>query len=91
MKVRIFCICLIVTLLAPLLCACGNQGWGPGNYDFKHIHFSDGFGESYCATVETWYDNEMGIEVKTAEYDAMYLAEGLYTLFENGTKCPYCK
>lgn len=91
MKVKVFCICLVIILLAPLLCACGNQGLGFGNYSFKHIHFSDGSGESYCATVETWYDNEMGIEVRTSEYGAIYLAEGLYILFENGTGCPYCK
>ena len=88
---RIIITLLALCICACMLCSCGNVGWGPGNFDFKHIHFADGTGEAHCATVERWYDNEMGIEVKTAEYGAMYLSEGLYTLFESANHCPYCK
>ena len=91
MKKRVICALALVLVLSMLLCACGNMGIGPGNFSFKHIHFSDSVGESYCATIERWYDNETGIEVKTEEYGAMYLAEGLYTLFESAKNCPYCK
>ena len=90
---KIICICLIVALLAwlmPVLCSCGNQSLGLGNLHFTHIHFSDGC-EAYCASVEKWYDNELGIEVRTSEYGPIYLAEGTYMLFETAADCPYCK
>lgn len=85
-------------LLALLLClsfcilcfaGCGNMSLGLGNYSFKHIHFGDHL-NSYCATVEKWYDNSSGLEVKTTEYGAIFLSEGTYILFESGASCPYC-
>lgn len=64
---------------------------GLGNYTFEHIHFSDFSGNSGCATVEKWYDNSEGIEVKTKEYGAVYFSEGTYVLVENENNCPFCK
>ena len=86
----------IVMLVIALICVvcvlagCGNMSMGPGNYTFKHIHISDAT-EGYCGTVEKWYDNETGVEVKTSEYGAIYLSEGTYILFGDATHCPYCK
>ena len=92
MKKKIVCLMLVLLLLTgTALCSCGNMSMGIGNYNFEHVHFSDAAGNAHCATVEKWYDNETGIEVKTTEYGAMYLAEGLYILFENNVKCPFCK
>ena len=87
-------ICLILVpmmmVMALALSACGNKSVGFGNYSFKHIHFTDGV-EGHCATVERWYDNDGGgIEVHTAEYDALWCAEGTYIMLESGEKCPYC-
>lgn len=87
---RIIAFILALTILCVLLCSCGNKSIGFGNYSFKHIHFTDGV-EGHCATVEKWYESEgSGIKVKTAEYDALWCAEGTYILFESGEKCPYC-
>ena len=86
--IEIIALLLVVTML---FSACGNMSMSPGNYNFKHVHFSDGAETSYCATVEKWFDNSTGIELRTTEYGAMYIAEGLYILFESAQHCPYCK
>ena len=83
-------ILLFCTLITICLCSCGNMSMGIGSYTFEHVHFSDAV-EGHCATVEKWYDNETGIEVKTKEYGALYLSEGSYQLISNGQACPYCK
>jgi hypothetical protein len=81
---------LVLTLVLCLsLCACGNESWGVGNYNFTHVHFFDGV-EGKCATVSSWHDNELGCEVYTKEYGSIYLSEGTYLLIEDGAKCPYC-
>ena len=86
---------IIMTLMALMiavagcLTGCGNQSWGLGNFTFTHIHISDAV-EGHCATVEKWYDNSEGIEVKTTEFGSMYCSEGSYMLFGSGADCPYC-
>lgn len=87
---KIIILTVAIAVLAVFLCSCGNMSMGMGSYTFEHIHFSDAI-EGKCATVEKWYDNETGIEVKTKEYGAMYLSEGSYQLISNSNKCPYCK
>jgi hypothetical protein len=87
---KIIILTVIITILAVLLCSCGNMSMGMGSYTFEHVHFSDAV-EGKCATVEKWYDNETGIEVKTKEYGAMYLSEGSYQLIADSSNCPYCK
>jgi hypothetical protein len=79
----------IVTCMV-LMSGCGNHSLGPGNYTFKHIHLTDSV-KGHCATVESWRDDDVGIEVKTKEYGPMFLSEGSYILFSDGGKCPYCK
>ena len=86
-KIAIFLVSFAVSVL--YFTGCGNMSLGLGNFTFTHIHFSDAI-EGHCATIEKWYDNETGIEVKTTEYGSMYLSEGSYTLFTDGSKCPYC-
>ena len=53
----------IVTCMV-LMSGCGNHSLGPGNYTFKHIHLTDSV-KGHCATVESWRDDDVGIEVKT--------------------------
>ena len=60
---------------------------GPGNYTFKKIHI-DTHHYSGCLTVEKWYENDSGIEVKTKEAGALFLSEGQYALIED--ECPFC-
>lgn len=69
------------------LCACGNMSMGFGNYQFNKVHI-DTYNYSGCFTVEKWYENSTGIEVKTTEVGALYLSEGTYFLIED--ECPFC-
>ena len=72
------------------LCACGNMAvLSPGNFTFNHIH-SDTYHKPMCFTVEKWWDNSEGIEVKTKECGTLYFSEGDYVLVEDGDECPYC-
>lgn len=80
---------LAIVLILVSLVGCGNMSMGAGNYTFEHVHFSDGV-SGHCATVESWHDNEVGVEVKTTEYGSLYLSEGSYNLLTDGNKCPYC-
>ena len=89
MKKKIAVLIMIVTMLLTVAgCGCGNMSLGMGNFTFEKIHV-DTYNYSGCFTVEKWYDNESGIEVKTKEAGSMYLAEGMYMLIEN--ECPFCE
>lgn len=80
---------IMAMVLALSLCACGNESWGVGNYTFTHVHISDAV-EGHCATVNSWHDNESGIELHTKEFGDIYLSEGTYMLFNDGSDCPFC-
>lgn len=64
-----------------------NMSLGPGNYNFRKIHV-DTHNYSGCFTIEKWYNDASGIEVKTKESGSMYFAEGMYMLIEDN--CPFC-
>ena len=88
MKKIITMIALVVALGSTIVgCGCGNMSLGMGNYTFRKIHV-DTYNYSGCFTVEKWYDNSSGIEVKTKEIGNLYLAEGMYMLIED--ECPFC-
>lgn len=87
MKKRIIAIIMVVTMLTAMLTGCGNMSVGFGNFTFKKVHV-DTHNYSGCFTIEKWYDNESGIEVKTKEAGFMFLAEGMYILIEDD--CPFC-
>ena len=78
---------LLTLALSTTVVGCGNMSLGIGNFTFKKIHI-DTHNYSGCFTVEKWYDNTSGIEVKTKEAGYMYLAEGMYMLIEDD--CPFC-
>lgn len=81
----LFCLLMICALSS-----CGNKAYiSIGELEFKHIHISDNI-NGYCATVTKWWDNDQGIEVKTAEFGSLFCSEGSYILFSDETKCPYC-
>ena len=73
-------------MLTATLTGC-NMSLGFGNFNFDKIHV-DTHNYNGCFTVEKWYDNSNGIEVKTKEAGFMYLAEGMYILIEDD--CPFC-
>lgn len=78
---------LAIAMLTTMLVGCGNMSMGFGNFTFEKIHV-DTYNYSGCFTVEKWYDNASGIEVKTREAGYMYFAEGMYMLIED--ECPFC-
>lgn len=80
---------LLATIMIFTFAACGNENWGFGNYNWKHVHFSDAV-EGHCATISSWHDNTTGIEIHTVECGSMFLSEGSYILFESGADCPFC-
>lgn len=87
-KVLLMLLCLCVASVL-LFTACGNENWGVGNYTFRHVHISDG-AVGYCANVESWHDNDLGVELHTTEFGDIYCSEGTYFLFESGSQCPFC-
>lgn len=78
---------ILFALVVGIFSGCGNQSWGLGNFTFEKIHI-DTHNYSGCFTIEKWYDNSNGIEVKTKEAGYMYFAEGMYMLIED--ECPFC-
>ena len=85
---KIVAIVLCVISLCFVLTGC-NENWGFGNYSFTHVHISDG-SAGYCAEVNSWHDNELGVELHTKEFGDIYCSEGTYFLFADGANCPYC-
>ena len=64
-----------------------NQSIGIGNFSFKKVHI-DMPNSVECLTVESWYENSTGVEIKTKECGSMFLSEGTYILLEDS--CPFC-
>lgn len=87
MKKKIVALVFAIVCICCSLAGCGNMSLGFGNFTFRKIHV-DTYNYSGCFTVEKWYDNSSGIEVKTKEAGSMYLAEGMYMLIED--ECPFC-
>ena len=85
---KVICLILCVMLILPILTGC-NENWGIGNYEWKHVHVSDGV-NGYCATITSWHDNDRGIELHTNEFGDVFLSEGTYALFSNAAQCPFC-
>lgn len=83
---KIIVMVVAVTLIICMLTGC-NMSLGLGKLNFDKIHI-DTHNYSGCFTIEKWYDNESGIEVKTKEVGHMYFAEGMYVLIED--ECPFC-
>lgn len=82
---KILLVILIIAMVT-VLSAC-NMAMGMGNFEFNKIHI-DTYHYSGCFTIQKWYNNESGIEVKTKEAGSMFLSEGTYILIED--KCPFC-
>ena len=85
---KIFSVIMLALALGATLTGCGNMSIGFGNYEYEKIHV-DTHNYSGCFTVDKWYDNSNGIEVKTNEAGSLYLAEGMYMLVED--ECPFCE
>ena len=84
---KIISLIILRAMLITILTGCGNMSLGMGNFEYDKIHV-DTYHYNGCLTIEKWYDNENGIEVKTKEVGSIYLAEGMYMLIEDD--CPFC-
>ena len=80
-------VCFVLIAVMLLLGSC-NMGIGLGSYTFTKVHICLPGGVNKCIPIEKWYDDDMGIEVYSEEYGALYLSEGTYILVES--KCPIC-
>lgn len=85
-KFKIAVLLVAITLCAAVLCGCGNKSFGVGGYRFNYIHIPQ---NDACFKVESWRDEELGIEVST-EYGWMFFSEGTYILAEGKDGCPIC-
>ena len=86
---KFVCLLIVILMVGMLVAACGNENWGIGNYTYTHVRVGSGT-TGHCATVKSWHDNEMGIELHTEEFGDIYCSEGTYLLFSDGSKCPFC-
>ncbi len=86
---RTIILVVMTALLIAVLAGCGNMSMGFGNFEYKKVHI-DTHSFSGCFTVEKWFDNSTGVEVKTKEVGSMFLSEGNYILLEGETACPFC-
>lgn len=81
----------IAVVVSPILLRMsGNQRYDWGSYTYEHVHICDG-ATGVCATVEGWYEDEVGVELKTKEFGSIYCSEGTYILIEDSYTCPFCK
>ena len=85
MKKVVIAIAILVIVVFTLT-AC-NVSIGPGSYTFTDVHISDGVNVGH-GHIESWHNDDVGIEVKTTEHGSLFLCEGTYILF-NGV-CPIC-
>ena len=83
---RIFIImfCSMFTLLTFTGC---NMSTGLGTFTFDKAHISVG-DTSTCVKIQSWYDTELGCELKLENGTVIYCSEGTYILV-NGD-CPLC-
>ena len=86
---KIFFTFMLILLVVICFSGCGNMSvMGIGNYSFEKVHV-DTHHYSGCLEVEKWYENSTGIEVKTKDYENIFLSEGTYVLIED--ECPFCE
>ena len=79
---------LLVALCVCMLAGC-NKSIGLGSYNFRKIHI-DTYHYSGCLTVESWHEDDSGIEVKTKEAGSIFASEGTYILISGDKACPFC-
>lgn len=84
---KIICLVVAIVFMLTMLVGCGNMSIGPGNFSFKKVHV-DTHHQNKCFTIQSWRDDERGIEVNTKEAGSMFLSEGVYMLIED--ECPFC-
>lgn len=92
-KIIIIVIAIMLMIVIPIMLmigptSFGNINIGFGSYTFRRVHIFTHTGQDKCVEIQSWHDDELGIEVHTKEYGALYLSEGTYMLCES--ECPIC-
>ena len=78
---------ILLSVFALVIFSSCNMSCGLGNYKFTKVHIH--MGEyNRCVEIEKWYDNQIGLEVRTKEFGPMFLSEGTYALIQDS--CPIC-
>ena len=86
---KVIAFILLVVTLTLILTSCGNANLGLGNFTYEHAHIGLGT-EGYCVNIESWHDNEVGIELHLTSGSSIYCSEGTYILFNDSKHCPFC-
>ena len=81
-------IALVIACCLMFMIAGCNMGIGIGNFEFNGVHVCDHNGNCRDMTIDKWYDNDNGIEIKTTDYGSIFCSEGTYILYED--ECPIC-
>ena len=89
MKKTLLIILAITLIFAPCATAFGscNYSVGPGKFTFRKVHICLE-GVNRCIEIDKWHNDDVGIEVQSKQYGAIFFSEGTYILIEN--KCPIC-
>ena len=81
-SIILICFCLLI------FTSCGNLNLGLGEFHFSHVHIFNPDGTDACLTIVSWRECDVGVEVRTEEYGAIWISEGCYILCEG--ECPIC-
>ena len=87
---KLIALILILTLLTVFLASCGNENLGFGNFTYTHARIGLAGDGGQCVDIQSWHDNEIGIELHLKNGDGIYCSEGTYILFKDKNACPYC-
>ena len=84
---RLFKLLSFVTCLA--LTGCNRQiGWG--SYSFHKVHVQMyGMSEATHFEIESWQEDDGGIELKTKNHGTILLGDGTYMMYDEDD-CPIC-
>ena len=59
--------------------------------EFHAVHIYGFDRRGFDVSIKSWKEGDMGIEVNTERYGAMFLSEGTYLLLRGIGDCPICR
>ena len=80
----------LLAVIASLgLTGCNKQiGWG--SYSFHKVHIQMyGMSEAVHLEIESWQDDDGGIELKTKNHGTILIGDGTYMMYDKD-ECPIC-
>ena len=89
MKIKTLILSMLIVCLSLFTFSGCNESLGFGNYNFNKAHIYLGGEKGVCVEVDSWHDNEIGVELKLKDgKGTIYCSEGTYMMVEN--YCPIC-